>query len=65
MAGIAGIARAAPRGVDPAVLYRMASAIRHRGPDGFGWSGASQGEGTLRGNIIDDLIPPLIPEFLI
>jgi asparagine synthase (glutamine-hydrolysing) len=38
MCGFAGIARRDARGggVSPATLKRMASAIRHRGPDGFG-----------------------------
>ena len=38
MCGFAGIARRDPRGgsVSPATLQRMAAAIRHRGPDGFG-----------------------------
>ena len=40
MCGIAGVI--SPRGFDPAVLAEMASAIRHRGPDGEGyltWAG--------------------------
>ena len=36
MCGIAGIARASYRPIDAAVLLRMAAAIRHRGPDGYG-----------------------------
>jgi asparagine synthase (glutamine-hydrolysing) len=37
MCGIAGIVRPdASRGVDEQALLRMAGAIRHRGPDGFG-----------------------------
>lgn len=45
MCGFAGIARGEPRGVDQEVLARMGAAIRHRGPDGFGfvltpWLGA-------------------------
>lgn len=36
MCGIAGIARREPSGVEPATLLRMAAAIRHRGPDGYG-----------------------------
>jgi asparagine synthase (glutamine-hydrolysing) len=39
MAGIAGIARAAADGVNAEVLWRMAAALRHRGPDGCGWYG--------------------------
>lgn len=37
MAGIAGIARAAPSGVDPEVVLRMAAAIRHRGSGVYQW----------------------------
>jgi asparagine synthase (glutamine-hydrolysing) len=37
MCGIAGIARRVPSGVEPATLARMAGAIRHRGPDGYGF----------------------------
>jgi asparagine synthase (glutamine-hydrolysing) len=36
MCGFAGIARAERRMVDAATLRRMAAAIAHRGPDGFG-----------------------------
>ena len=36
MCGVAGIARRRPVGVAAEQLERMASAIRHRGPDGFG-----------------------------
>ena len=36
MCGVAGIARRRPVGVAAELLERMASAIRHRGPDGFG-----------------------------
>ncbi len=36
MCGIAGIARRRPVGVSAEMLDRMAGAIRHRGPDGFG-----------------------------
>jgi asparagine synthase (glutamine-hydrolysing) len=36
MCGFAGIARADSPGVDRAALRRMAAAIAHRGPDGFG-----------------------------
>lgn len=37
MCGIAGIARNAPAGVTAHSLGRMAAAIRHRGPDGYGF----------------------------
>ena len=37
MCGIAGIARLEPRGVDLETLGRMAKAIHHRGPDGYGF----------------------------
>ena len=36
MCGIAGIARRRPTGVPAELLERMAGAIGHRGPDGFG-----------------------------
>ncbi len=36
MCGFAGIARREARGVPPGTLQRMAAALRHRGPDGFG-----------------------------
>ena len=36
MCGLAGVARARPQGVSAQLLERMAAAIRHRGPDGFG-----------------------------
>ncbi len=36
MCGFAGLARREARGVAPGTLQRMAAAIRHRGPDGFG-----------------------------
>ena len=36
MCGIAGIARRHPVGVSAELLERMGTAIRHRGPDGFG-----------------------------
>lgn len=38
MCGIAGIARRPPRIVEVATLARMAAAIRHRGPDGYGFA---------------------------
>lgn len=37
MCGIAGIARRHPTGVSPETLGRMAAAMRHRGPDGYGY----------------------------
>jgi asparagine synthase (glutamine-hydrolysing) len=37
MCGIAGVARRDARPTDPAVLGRMAAAMRHRGPDGYGF----------------------------
>jgi asparagine synthase (glutamine-hydrolysing) len=37
MSGIAGIARRYPSGVSTDSLGRMAAAIRHRGPDGYGF----------------------------
>lgn len=49
MCGIAGIARQAPTGVTPASLGRMAAAIRHRGPDGYGfYSGQRVGLAHVR-----------------
>lgn len=36
MCGMAGIALREPRGVSAAALARMAAALRHRGPDGYG-----------------------------
>jgi asparagine synthase (glutamine-hydrolysing) len=36
MCGLAGVARREPRGVSVALLERMATALKHRGPDGFG-----------------------------
>jgi asparagine synthase (glutamine-hydrolysing) len=37
MCGFAGIARRQPRGIALDTLARMGAAIRHRGPDGFGF----------------------------
>jgi asparagine synthase (glutamine-hydrolysing) len=60
MCGIAGIARYAPSGVTAHSLGRMAAAIRHRGPDGYGFyagrkvglahvmSGVAEAEGTAQ-----------------
>jgi asparagine synthase (glutamine-hydrolysing) len=54
MCGIAGIARHEPRGVDLATLGRMAAAIRHRGPDGYGFStGPHVGLAHVRLSIVD------------
>lgn len=54
MCGIAGIARSMPSGVSNEALSRMAAAIRHRGPDGFGYySGARVGLAHVRLSIID------------
>ncbi|HEV3277992.1 MAG TPA: asparagine synthase (glutamine-hydrolyzing) [Terriglobia bacterium] len=36
MCGIAGVLRSRGGAIDPAVLRRMANALAHRGPDGFG-----------------------------
>ena len=54
MCGLAGIARRDPRGVGVETLDRMATALRHRGPDGFGrYSGARVGLAHVRLSIID------------
>jgi asparagine synthase (glutamine-hydrolysing) len=54
MCGFAGIARAQPRGVDDATLRRMAAAIGHRGPDGFGLAADGRvGLAHVRLSIID------------
>ena len=54
MCGIAGIARREPSGVRPEVLGRMAAALRHRGPDGYGfYAGARVGLAHVRLSIID------------
>lgn len=54
MCGIAGIARREPTGVKSWTLARMAGAIRHRGPDGFGfYVGARVGFAHVRLSIID------------
>lgn len=37
MCGVAGLARASGRPVQPLQLARMAAAVRHRGPDGYGF----------------------------
>lgn len=54
MCGIAGIARLEPRGVDLGTLGRMAAAIRHRGPDGYGFAtGPHVGLAHVRLSIVD------------
>ena len=54
MCGIAGIARREPRGVDVTTLGRMAAAIRHRGPDGYGFlTGPHVGFAHVRLSIVD------------
>ena len=55
MCGIAGIARRDPdRGVQIDTLARMAAAIRHRGPDGYGFYISPRvGFGHVRLSIID------------
>lgn len=54
MCGIAGIARNSPIGVGVESLGRMAAAIRHRGPDGYGfYVGQRVGLAHVRLSIID------------
>lgn len=54
MCGIAGIARAEPRGVAESTLTRMAAALHHRGPDGMGvYAGQRVGLAHTRLSIID------------
>src|SRR5690606_22915075 len=54
MCGIAGIARREPSGVEPRTLLRMAAAIEHRGPDGYGYyAGSRVGLAHVRLSIID------------
>ena len=54
MCGIAGIARHSGAGIAPDVLGRMAAAIRHRGPDGYGfYVGERVGFAHVRLSIID------------
>ncbi|HYD52309.1 MAG TPA: hypothetical protein VEA99_06770, partial [Gemmatimonadaceae bacterium] len=54
MCGIAGIARRAPTGVAVETLARMAHAIRHRGPDGYGYYVAPRvGFAHVRLSIVD------------
>ena len=54
MCGIAGIARQSPRGVTLQSLGRMAAAIRHRGPDGYGfYAGRKVGLTHVRLSVVD------------
>ena len=54
MCGIAGIARSTPGGVTVEPLARMAAALRHRGPDGYGfYTGARVGFAHTRLSIVD------------
>ncbi len=54
MCGLAGILLGVPRGVPREPLVRMGSAIRHRGPDGFGlYLGRRVGLAHVRLSIID------------
>ena len=54
MCGIAGIARRDRTGVDLPTLGRMAAAIRHRGPDGYGFlAGPRVGFAHVRLSIVD------------
>lgn len=54
MCGIAGIARQSPAGVTVTSLGRMAAAIQHRGPDGYGfYVGQRVGLAHVRLSIID------------
>jgi asparagine synthase (glutamine-hydrolysing) len=54
MCGIAGIVRRFPTGVSTETLGRMAGAIRHRGPDGYGfYAGQRVGFAHVRLSIVD------------
>ena len=54
MCGFAGIVRADDRGVEVETLGRMAAAIRHRGPDGYGfYTGRNVGLAHVRLSIVD------------
>lgn len=56
MCGIAGVARRQGGGVAVDTLARMAGAIRHRGPDGYGfYAGARVGFAHVRLSIVDVL----------
>lgn len=54
MCGMGGIALREPRGVSTAALARMAAALRHRGPDGYGcFTGPQVGFAHTRLSILD------------
>ncbi|HYC51307.1 MAG TPA: asparagine synthase (glutamine-hydrolyzing) [Gemmatimonadaceae bacterium] len=54
MCGIAGIARSTPSGVTVETLGRMAAALQHRGPDGYGfYTGSYVGFAHNRLSIVD------------
>ena len=54
MSGIAGIARRYPTGVGVESLGRMAAAIKHRGPDGYGfYVGSNVGFAHVRLSVVD------------
>jgi asparagine synthase (glutamine-hydrolysing) len=54
MSGIAGIARRYPTGVGAESLGRMAAAIKHRGPDGYGfYIGSNVGFAHVRLSVVD------------
>src|SRR5205809_7634575 len=54
MCGLAGVARQRPRGVSAELLERIAAAIRHRGPDGFGlYADDRMGLAHVRLSVID------------
>ncbi len=46
MCGIAGLIASPGRGIEPGWLQAMETAMRHRGPDGFGFLGWRRGDGT-------------------
>ena len=54
MCGVAGVAHSRPQGVSVHMLARMAAAIKHRGPDGYGFYCDSQvGIAHVRLSVID------------
>jgi asparagine synthase (glutamine-hydrolysing) len=54
MCGFAGVVRRGDRPIAPAMLRRMAGALRHRGPDGCGYyQGARCGLAHVRLSVID------------